>query len=84
LTANPSNPGTANLQWSLVPGASTYSVWSGPPGGQLQPVINSTTNAAAFLPSLTAGQLTFQVRARDAGGNEIAVSNPVTVTVATP
>ncbi|HZU06066.1 MAG TPA: fibronectin type III domain-containing protein [Chloroflexota bacterium] len=81
LTSNPSNPGTANLQWTPLPGAASYDVWMAPAGGTLQLRIPATTNAAAYLSDLAPGQYTFQVHARDANGNEIAVSNPVTVTV---
>jgi len=63
------------------PGAASYSVWMAPPGGTMQVVIQATMDAAAYLRGLAPGQYTFQVHARDATGNEIAVSNPVTVTV---
>jgi hypothetical protein len=81
LASNPSNPGTANLQWNPLPGAASYSVWMAPPGGTMQVVIPATMDAAAYLRDLSPGQYTFQVRAQDATGNVIAVSNPVTVTV---
>lgn len=81
LQANPSDPGTANLQWAQVPGAASYAVWGAPAGGQTQVVVPSTQNAAAYIPNLPAGQWTFQVQARDASGNPIAQSNPVAVTV---
>jgi len=82
LISNPSDPGTANLQWNPVPGAASYSVWAMSPGGQMQVVVPSTQNAAAYIPNLPAGQMTFQVRARDANGTDMAQSNPVTATIA--
>ena len=38
-------------------------------------------DAEEFVSNLAAGQYTFQIRARDASGAEVAVSNPVTVNV---
>jgi hypothetical protein len=81
LTSNPSDPGAANLQWSLLPNAVSYSVSMLGTTGQWQVVVPSTNNAAAFIPSLTAGQYSFQVRARDANGTEMAASNVIPVTV---
>jgi hypothetical protein len=81
LTSNVSDPGSANLQWNPLPGAASYSVWATGPTGQMQMVLPSTQNAAAYIPNLSAGQMTFQVRARDANGTEIAQSNPVTATI---
>ena len=81
LTSNPSEPGTANLQWTQVPGATTYVVLGGPVGGQLQPVIPTTSNAAAYIPNLPPGQMQFQVSARDATGRDVGQSNPITVAI---
>jgi hypothetical protein len=81
LTSNGSDPGTANLQWNPLPGAVSYSVWAAGAGGQMQVVVPSTQNAAAYVPNLSPGPTTFQVRARDANGTEIAQSNPVTANV---
>jgi hypothetical protein len=50
-------------------------------GGQMQVVVPSTQNAAAYVPNLSPGQMTFQVRARDANGTDIAQSNSITVSV---
>jgi hypothetical protein len=81
LSNNPSEPGTANLQWTPLPNAASYVVLGGPAGSPPQPIVPSTTNAAAYIPNLPTGQMQFQVRARDASGTDIAQSNPVTVTI---
>lgn len=82
LRVNPSAPGTANLQWDLLPNAVGYSVWVLRPGAQQWENIEpNTPNAAAFFRSLAPGQYQFQVRARDASGAEFAPSNIVTVQV---
>ncbi|HLI28125.1 MAG TPA: fibronectin type III domain-containing protein [Chloroflexota bacterium] len=82
LRANPSDPGTANLQWDLLPNAVSYSVWVLRPGAQQWENIEpNTPNAAAFFRGLSPGQYYFQVRGRDASGAEFAPSNVVTVQV---
>ena len=61
---NASEPGSANVQWTPLPNAVSYSVWASLGGGQLQAVVPTTANAAAFVPNLPAGQYTFQVHAQ--------------------
>jgi hypothetical protein len=72
------------LQWTPVPNAVSYSVWSSTGGGAFTAVLPSTNNAAAYLPGLNPGDYLFQVRARDASGNDVATSNPLAVSVAAP
>ena len=82
LRSNPSDPGTANLQWDLLPNATGYSVWMLRPGAQQWENIEpNTPNGAAFFRGLTPGQYQFQVRGRDASGGEFVASNVITVQV---
>jgi hypothetical protein len=81
VNSNPSDPGTANLQWTQIRGATSYSVWLTPPTGASQVIVPSTSNLAAYIPNLPSGQYTVQVKARDANGNEISVSSPIPITV---
>jgi hypothetical protein len=81
LSSNASEPGSANLQWTPLPSAVSFSIWSSLGGAPLQVSVPNTTNAAAFIPNLPAGQYTFQVHAQDITGNEVGLSNPVSVTV---
>src|SRR5262249_50597942 len=81
VNSNPSDPGTANLQWTQIRGAATYSVWFTPSSGAAQAVVPSTSNLAAYIPNLPAGQYPAQIKTGDASGNEISVSSPMPLTV---
>jgi hypothetical protein len=79
LTARPTGPDSARLEWPMLPGATSYAVYQAQGStplafafstGQGNTTLSGLTNAAGY---------TFQVRARNAADQELGASVTVTL-----